>query len=144
MNDNKTDAQRLQSYMVARQNLDSIGMQNANGRSLQEIVNMDAAYKQAADKSVNAYLDYWRALSPQSNLAQNYQATNSQGMRFSSKISWGKQSVSVHSEISLRDARKRTLMFAIKNGYTYPKWCQFWRWNETRPDLDFSARSSRR
>lgn len=138
MNDNETDAQRLQSYMVAKQNLDSIGMMNAYGRSLQDTVNLDAAYKQAEANAMETYLAYRRYLPPIPNIGQESLAASSQGMSYSSKISWGDQSVSVHSNISLRDARKRTLIFAIKNGYTYPKWWQFWRWSEMRPDLDFS------
>lgn len=37
-----------------------------------------------------------------------------------------------------REARKASLRGAIRQGWTYPRWWQWWRWDDTRPDLDFS------
>ena len=38
-----------------------------------------------------------------------------------------------------REARKEVLRMARKWGWTYPRWWQWWRWDDTRPSLDFSG-----
>ena len=47
------------------------------------------------------------------------------------------KSVSVHSFYE-RDARKSALRSAIRSGYTRPRWWQWWRWGETRINMDFT------
>lgn len=31
------------------------------------------------------------------------------------------------------DAKRECIAFAERNGWTRPKWWQFWRWQDTRP-----------
>ena len=50
----------------------------------------------------------------------------------------GEHSVSANYFTTQREARKCALRFAVRSGYTYPKWWQFWRWSEPRISLDFS------
>lgn len=45
--------------------------------------------------------------------------------------------VSCDGAFTERDARKSALRSAIRTGWTYPRWWQWWRWNDTRPDLNF-------
>ena len=35
---------------------------------------------------------------------------------------------------TLEEARTSALRSAKKMGWTYPKWYQFWRWNDTKAD----------
>lgn len=69
--------------------------------------------------------------------------TSKTGMVCSSTIKWHSLDGSVSSITSglydnCREARKNALRAAIQCGYTYPKWWQWWRWSEARPNLDFS------
>jgi hypothetical protein len=61
-----------------------------------------------------------------------------------SEIKWtdidgSKSSVCSDYHFHARDARKEALRMARKWGWTYPRWWQWWRWEDSRPNLDFSA-----
>lgn len=93
-------------------------------------------------------------LSPQAGLASGFSddayrmLDNSPSkMICASEIKWTdfdgtKSSVRSGYHYWPRDARKEALRQAIKLGWTYPRWWQWWRWDDTQPDLDFSARPS--
>jgi hypothetical protein len=65
------------------------------------------------------------------------------GMVCGATITWttfsgGKNSVGNNGFYTPREARKSALRAARRCGWTYPRWWQFWRWDDTRPSLDFT------
>lgn len=48
-----------------------------------------------------------------------------------------RHSISSGWRFHMRVARKESLRRAIGFGWTRPRWWQWWRWDDTRPDLDF-------
>ena len=64
-------------------------------------------------------------------------------MKYGQRINWTSFDGMEHSvEVigneneSIFDVRKKTMEIAIKSGWTYPKWYQIWRWNDTKVSLD--------
>lgn len=65
------------------------------------------------------------------------------GVIYGFAISWtdlngGKRSIKTTGFYTARDARRSVVRAARRSGWTYPRWWQFWRWDDTRPNLDFT------
>lgn len=50
---------------------------------------------------------------------------------YTQTIHWDEGSITVDSTISMSEARKIAMRCALEDGYTIPKWWQFWRRKDT-------------
>lgn len=77
----------------------------------------------------------------QSNLYKML-AESPTGVVYSYGITWTKRDGTVCTTSGTgyyeREVRKQVLRSVIRQGWTYPRWWQWWRWDDTRPDLDFT------
>jgi hypothetical protein len=65
------------------------------------------------------------------------------GMLCAQSIKWtefggNRNEVMTDYHFTPREARKSALRSAIKSGWTPPRWWQWWRWGDTRVNLDFT------
>lgn len=71
-------------------------------------------------------------------------AASPTGMLCAQSIKWtefggARNEVRTDYYFAPREARKCALRSAIRSGWTRPRWWQWWRWDDTRVNLDFTG-----
>jgi hypothetical protein len=61
-------------------------------------------------------------------------------MKYGQIIKWtwfdgSKENVEVYDCETMEEALGRSVCLAEASGWTYPKWWEWWRWNDTRPPM---------